>query len=211
MNDQLFNLVKNGFGFDPSESQHHFVVDIPRSGNAEIKISEHLTWDDEKGSSKVTLGNAHDGQLKVLLSRNKWDAIAEELRSQFNSRLKRMGKKAGSWHAGVNLIRRELGKELLVLAWAIEDADPARIPIAITNWNGLVPEERWWLYTQTAAATGHASRDRGKGWRKALRFALTENPVQGGMDAMTPDFFLRAEKGPAWNSLDTIEEDEDKP
>ncbi|PIP40031.1 MAG: hypothetical protein COX19_06575, partial [Desulfobacterales bacterium CG23_combo_of_CG06-09_8_20_14_all_51_8] len=41
----------------------------------------------------------------------------------------------------------------------------------------LFPEERWWLYTQTAAATGHGVQDRGKGWRKAVRFALTENPV----------------------------------
>jgi hypothetical protein len=41
---------------------------------------------------------------------------------------------------------------------------------------GLRPEERWWLFTVTAAATGfpeHADI----GWRKALRFALTENPL----------------------------------
>jgi len=29
----------------------------------------------------------------------------------------------------------------------------------------------------TNAATGHALTGRGKGWRKAVRFALTENPV----------------------------------
>lgn len=29
----------------------------------------------------------------------------------------------------------------------------------------------------TNAATGHAITGRGKGWRKAVRFALTENPV----------------------------------
>lgn len=45
------------------------------------------------------------------------------------------------------------------------------------NWLGLVPEERWWLYTMTNAATGHAIKGRNKGWRKAVRFALTENPV----------------------------------
>ncbi|MBU4311087.1 DUF3780 domain-containing protein, partial [bacterium] len=26
-------------------------------------------------------------------------------------------------------------------------------------------------------STGHALNDRNKGWRKAIRFALTENPV----------------------------------
>jgi hypothetical protein len=41
----------------------------------------------------------------------------------------------------------------------------------------LKPEERWWLFTITNAATGHAVNGRGKGWRRALRYALTENPV----------------------------------
>src|SRR5690606_4423509 len=42
------------------------------------------------------------------------------------------------------------------------------------------PEERWWLFTMTNAATGHAITGRGKGWRRAVRFALTENPVAVG-------------------------------
>jgi hypothetical protein len=62
-----------------------------------------------------------------------------------------------------------------------EECDPALIPTAIRNWLGLVPEERWWLYTMTNAATGHAINGRGKGWRKALRYALTENPVSEGL------------------------------
>ena len=36
---------------------------------------------------------------------------------------------------------------------------------------------RWWLFTMTNAATGHALHGKNKGWRKAVRFALTENPV----------------------------------
>lgn len=130
MNESLLSLIKNSFGFDPTESCHHFVVDIPRSGDAPIKISEHLTWDDEKGSSEVTSGAAQDGQIRVLLARSKWDTVADELRAQFNQRLKKLGKKSGSWHAGPNLVRRELGKELVLLAWAIEEADPALIPHA---------------------------------------------------------------------------------
>ena len=76
-------------------------------------------------------------------------------------------------------LHASLGKELCVLCWAVEDADPALIPEAIRNWEGLAPEERWWLYTMTAAATGQAEQ-RGVGWRKALRFALTENPLVKG-------------------------------
>ncbi|MBU4351446.1 DUF3780 domain-containing protein, partial [Patescibacteria group bacterium] len=61
--------------------------------------------------------------------------------------------------------------------WAIEECDPVLISTAVRNWLGLAPEERWWLYTMTNASTGHALNDRNKGWRKAIRFALTENPV----------------------------------
>jgi len=63
----------------------------------------------------------------------------------------------------------------------LEDADPELSVAAVHNWLGLVPEERWWLYTMTNAATGHAVNGRNKGWRKAVRFALTENPVMEGV------------------------------
>jgi hypothetical protein len=48
----------------------------------------------------------------------------------------------------------------------------------------LAPEERWWLYTMTAAQTGHHAQ-KNRGWRKAVRAALTENPVHGGPAAPT--------------------------
>lgn len=183
--------VSRSFGFDPAESRHHFAVTIPRGARQEIEISEHFTWSEESGSGPVTLGGDEDGQIRVLLARPKWDAIADEVRAAFNTRLKKMGRRPGSWKVGKNLLRRELGKELVLLAWAIEDADPGLIPNALANWQGLFPEERWWLYTQTAAATGHGSRDRGKGWRKAVRFALTENPVglRAKDQAVVPEFF----------------------
>ena len=78
-----------------------------------------------------------------------------------------------------------------MLAWAIEDADPSTVPTAIANWKGLAPEERWWLYTMTAAATGNYLAGRGRGWRKALRYALTENPVTARPpdQPVVPEFF----------------------
>jgi hypothetical protein len=88
-----------------------------------------------------------------------------------------MGLKQGQWKAGRIPLSRLLGKELVLLGWAVEDADPGLIPAAIKNWLGLMPEERWWLYTMTNAATGHAVYGKYRGWRKAVRFALTENPV----------------------------------
>ncbi|MBW2095695.1 MAG: DUF3780 domain-containing protein [Deltaproteobacteria bacterium] len=170
-----------GFGFMPELSEHCFVVTIPssRAKGAEVLISEHFEWrepgKDEQINVSLTDENA---QVKVILRRNVWEEIAEETKAEFNRRLRSMGVKTGKWlKAGQVPVERSLGKELVLLAWAIEDCDPVLISTAVRNWLGLVPEERWWLFTMTNASTGHAVNGRGKGWRKAVRFALTENPV----------------------------------
>lgn len=196
--------MDGSFGFSPQDSTHHFLVQIPKGSTAQIQISEHFSWDPVDGSSQVSMSSRTDGQIRVMLARPKWDAIADDVRSYFNRRLRQMSMKPGSWKVGANLVRRELGKELALLAWAIEDADPALIPTALLNWAGLVPEERWWLYTQTAAATGHGVSDRGVGWRKAVRYALTENPVAGAIssEAVVPDFFRRASESSLFDTLD---------
>ena len=203
MQDAILTILQNSFGFDSEESTHHFRVNLSRGGSANIEISEHFTWDEAVGSSEISYGTRMDGQIRVLLARPKWDAIADEVRAIFNQRLKQMGRRSGNWRTGPNIVRRELGKELVLLAWAIEDADPGLIPAAIANWKGLVPEERWWLYTQTAAATGHGTADKGKGWRRAVRYALTENPVQAATAETTvPEFFRRAASaGPLFNQI----------
>lgn len=123
-----------------------------------------------------------NGTGKVRLSRVRWDMLERYLRIEFNQRLRQSGATARSlaWKAGINYVHRLLGKELMVLAWAMEEAEPRQAALAVENWLGLRPEERWWLYTVTNAATGHPEAGRGKGWRKALRFALTENPVPEG-------------------------------
>lgn len=185
-------LKHEGFGFCPQESAHHFVVTIPASNREEVLISEHFTYDEHEGRADPTFGiGEKDGKLRVILARAKWNAIADEMRVEFNRRLKKQGIPTGRWKSGVNPLSRLLGKELALLAWAIEDADPALIPAAIKNWQGLAPEERWWLYTMTAAATGHAIHGRGKGWRKAVRFALTENPVTDAPHQPLPVFRLQ--------------------
>jgi hypothetical protein len=196
---QRVALLTNTFGFDPRETQHHFLVSIPRGTAGKIEISEHFSWDETRGSGDVSYSTRADGQIRVMLPRLKWDAIADQVRAEFNIRLRRVNIKPGGWKAGPNLLRRELGKELVLLAWAIEDADPALIPAALANWGGLAPEERWWLYTQTAGATGHGLNDRGRGWRKAVRYALTENPVT--TLTPVPEYFQRASDGPLFAGL----------
>ncbi len=101
--------------------------------------------------------------------------IKEPLQKEFNKRLKKYNLNIGRWSNGRVPVDRLLGKEMVLLMWAIEDSDPSVIPDAVKNWLGLTKEERWWLFTMTNASTGHAYDKRG--WRKAVRYALTENPV----------------------------------
>ncbi|MBW4550716.1 MAG: DUF3780 domain-containing protein [Aphanocapsa sp. GSE-SYN-MK-11-07L] len=172
-----------GFGLVPARSEHHFLVTIPPHKKDDVLISEHFTWEESEARRELSfaLGQA-DNKMRVILPRQKWEAIADPVKAEFNQRLRHLGLKSGQWlikstKDGQTPIARLFGKELVLLAWAIEEADPALIPIALKNWLGLAPEERWWLFTMTNAATGHAISGRGKGWRKAVRYALTENPV----------------------------------
>lgn len=179
-----------GFGFQPEESEHHFVVTIPGRRRDDVLIAEHLSFAPNGGYAPASLGvGMQDGKLRVALARMKWDAISDPARVEFNRRLKKHGLPTARWKRGDNPVARLLGKELTLLAWAVEDADPALIPTAVRNWQGLAPEERWWLFTMTNAATGHALHGRNRGWRKAVRFALTENPVNADGRERQADLF----------------------
>lgn len=174
-----------GFGFQPALSEHYFLLTLPKSkgAEAEVTLSEHFEWTEPTAEAPIPVPiNAVNAHLRVILRRAIWDEIAEDVKAEFNRRLRVYGLKTAKWPvSGQVPIDRTLGKELCVLAWAVEECDPALIPTAVRNWLGLVPEERWWLYTMTNAATGHALNGKGKGWRKALRYALTENPVSEGL------------------------------
>jgi hypothetical protein len=185
-----------GFGCPDTIDPHHMVVVVPRERNEPVRVIEHF-------GLRAGHAGAPDLIERVELERGRWTAIADSLRRVFNDRLKDKGMAPGRWTVGENKVERLLGKELCVLAWAVEDAPSEVIPAAITNWSGLKPEERWWLFTMTAAATGGVD-DGDIGWRKALRFALTENPVtpsaplpRRSRKARQPSLSLFAElKGP---------------
>lgn len=185
-----------GFGFQPGRSQHHFMVTLPTGKEDNVYFSEHFHYDDSEARRELHLAlGKEDDKLRCVLPLSKWEAIAEAIKSEFNERLKSLGLTAGRWGKRQTPVSRLLGKEMLLLAWAIEDADPALIPIAIANWKGLAPEERWWLFTMTNAATGHALHGKGRGWRKAVRFALTENPAADARPVKRDDFFSLVQEG----------------
>jgi len=180
-----------GFGVDPMQTQNHFYVWIPskespsppcvsghsramhyNNGSLTVQVYERFSWTME-GDQIIELAD----KLRVEIPKLKWVEVRDALTAEFNNRLKKEGLKTGKFPGmGSASVERLFGKEMMVLLWAIEDCDPSVISTAIRNWKGLLPEERWWLYTMTNAATGEL-RDH-KGWRTALRYALCENPVR---------------------------------
>lgn len=159
------------FGFDPEQGPHHFQV--VNDGQAAVTVYEWFTWGAEDGDEV-----APRPQPKVTLDRYRWSCIALAAAADFNARLRRMGLRAAEWKRQT-LLAPHFGKELTLLMWAIEDADPTVIPNIVANWSGFAPEERWWLYTTVNATAGHPEHGKDRGWRKAIKIALAENPTEG--------------------------------
>jgi hypothetical protein len=166
-----------GFGVPATLDPHHYQVQIPRGSKQPVLISESLGVQAEREDKAVI--------DRVCLERGRWSAIANEVKRAFNQRLKQQKLAPGQWKVGENPVDRLLGKELCVLAWAIEEVDSGQIGLAVRNWLALRPEERWWLFGMTAMATG-GLQDRGKGWRRALRYALADLPQATLLQPCTP-------------------------
>ena len=176
-----------GFGVEPQFAQNHFFVVLPpaREKSRPVQIYERYRWTSKEeaeaaaASGKIVYADGQfltDGDiLRLEISRYKWNLVRKELTAAFNARLRAERKPVGKFETGGVPVWRVFGKEMMTLLWGIEDCDPSNIPTALRNWNGLLPEERWWLYTMTNAATGQLGDKRG--WRTALRYALCENPV----------------------------------
>jgi hypothetical protein len=191
-----------GLGFLPVEARHGFLIQVPKGTgkNDYIRISEHRNVDlssynpgesaSVAESSRLEIGSTvlpnSDPSLRVLIDRNRWLMLAPEFWEEANRRLRANGLASCKFQKNPSKpipVHPSLGKELCVLCWAVEEAQPDLIPNSLLNWQNLAPEERWWLYTMTVATTGQAVQHRGQGWRKALRAALAENPFIKGEGA----------------------------
>jgi len=142
-------------------SGYREVIRIREDGK--VQIIEHLGLQVHSDEFAVT--------DRVLLERPRWTAIRSEIQRAFNARLKEHKLKTSAWKVGENPVDRLLGKELCVLAWAVEGMAMENIPVAVRNWLALRPEERWWLFGMAAMSTGGIG-DGERGWRLALRHAL---------------------------------------
>ena len=160
----------HGFGFEPQRSPYHFAVHLDPGEEGPVAVEERFTCE--------SAAEARPPALKVVLDRYRWSRIADQLRANFNKRLRNDGFPTAKWTvSGDTLLAAHLGKELTLLAWAVEDADPTLIPNMVANWLGLAPEERWWLYTTINATAGHPPPRRNRGWGKAIKISFAENPA----------------------------------
>ena len=158
-----------GFGVPNARDPHLFPVDSPAARTEPVVITEQF------GLRGGTNG-LPDSVVRCVLPRAAWTSIAEEAKRVLNERLKEKKLTSSRWNTGANKVERLLGRELCVLAWAVEAAPKDMIPNAVRNWVGLRPDERWWLFSMASAMTGGVE-DAEIGWRKAIRVALTENPT----------------------------------
>lgn len=154
-----------GFGFNPKENENHFYVILPKDKASDVEIFERFHWDEGK---QVIRDN---DILKLKISRQTWESISEDITREFNKQLRQIKNPIGKFTINGTPVEKRMGKELVMLLWGIENKEPISIPTAICNWLGLLPEERWWLYTMTNASTGSIN-DSNRGWRMALRYIL---------------------------------------
>lgn len=154
------------FGATTKFGMHHFYVEIPAAPKEAVLIFEDFGFDGDENRRETK-------ECRVVLARELWTKIREDARRDFNTRLKAKKLSGGSWNTGTVKLDRFLGRELCVLAWAAEHASPEECGIITQKWLALRPEERWWLYTKTAAEAGNATQT-ARGWRKALYCSLSD-------------------------------------
>ncbi|MCX8571144.1 DUF3780 domain-containing protein (plasmid) [Mesorhizobium mediterraneum] len=161
-----------GFGVPENEiDPQHFIVRISPSGRELVTVIEDYGISGPKFDSEEN--GPVDQVLRCRVDPRRWRMVATPLRNAFNERLKSRKLRSGRWEAGDNRVHRLLGREMCVLLWAIDECDESLVPAAVNAWTGLRPEERWWLYAMAAHNSGKAD-EYNRGWRKAIRYGLTE-------------------------------------
>ena len=154
------------FGAPSKFGMHHFYVEIPAAPRYAVCIYEDFGFDGDEARRETV-------ECRLVLARKLWTKIRDDARRDFNARLKKKKQSTGNWKTGRIKLDRFLGRELCVLGWAAEHASPEECLIITQKWLALRPEERWWLYSKTAAEAGLEEQSQ-RGWRKALYCALSD-------------------------------------
>lgn len=154
------------FGAPAEFGMHHFYVEIPAAPRDAVVIYEDYGFGGDESRRETV-------ERRLVLARELWTKIRDDARRDFNVRLKVKKQGTGTWSTGKVKLDRFLGRELCVLGWAAEHASPDECLVICQKWLAMRPEERWWLYSKTAAEAGRDDQ-RQRGWRKALYCALSD-------------------------------------
>lgn len=145
---------------------HHIEITIPEGRGGEVLFEED--WG-------VAPAAGPDRLLRCALPRGRWTEVANLAKQVLNDRLKQQGLPGSRWVSGVNRVERLLGREITVLAWAIEAADDEDLPAISAAWAAMRPEERWWLFGRVASVAG-SCKDAAAKPRRGLALLLSAGP-----------------------------------
>jgi len=162
----LKSTATTGFGCPAEMFVHHVLVTIPEGRTGEVLFEED--WG-------VAQAGGPDRMVRCALPRARWNAIANLAKQALNERLKEQNLPAARWLTGENRVERLLGKEVVVLAWAVEAAEDEDLDAVAAAWAALRPEERWWLFGRVASTAGTAADAAAKP-RRGLALLLSAGP-----------------------------------
>lgn len=165
-----------GFGYQPDRS-HGYRFDVKHHADGGITIYERMA--NHEGETSLS-----GPREKAKLNGRRWTLVQGAVAAEFNHRLKQDGLRAGKWLKDTTPLAPHLGKELVLLVWAIDDQDPTVIPRMLANWRGLAPEERWWFYTTINASVRARALDKSFGWRAAIKTAFLDEPRDIGLESL---------------------------
>jgi hypothetical protein len=175
------------FGASSDFGMHHFYVEIPVAPRDAVCVYEDFGFDGDDAHRETV-------ECRLILARELWSKIRDDARRDFNARLKAKKQSTGNWTTGRIRLDRFLGRELCVLGWAAEHASPDECLMICQKWLALRPEERWWLYSKTAAEAGLANQTQ-RGWRKALYCALSDGQNIKATQKVTPKSKKKDDEG----------------
>lgn len=152
-----------GFGFHIGSSLRLYSVEVP-AGDGDVLVHEVIMRESPKPLF-IT--------LKARIKRAHWNIIGGGVAARLNDSLVKQKQRKGSWKKGHTPLAEHFGKELLTLAYAIENLpadDEDHVRYAILNWCGMCPEENWWLFLKAEAS---------QGWRASLAVSLASAAPAG--------------------------------
>lgn len=150
-----------GFGVPEGETLPHcFRITVPAGRGGTVEITEDFgVAGDAVGLREI---------CRSRLPRAVWRAVSDEVKAHLNRRLREKKIRAATFRPGdATFVERLLGREVAVLAWAIERHTPEVAASCVPKWASYRPEELWWIFAQVDRDAGEFD-DEPAGWRLGI-------------------------------------------